>query len=149
VDAATRASAPAFHEEDDLESINYIAVLAAAASTFAIGGLWYSPLLFQRAWMEASNLTARDLGAGGTGRIFGLAFIFALLMAFNLAMFLNAPGTTAAWGATAGLLSALWVVLGIGTIALFERRPAAYTLVNGGYWIVAFAVMGTILGAWR
>ena len=52
------------------------------------------------------------------------------LVALNLAMFLNAPDTTVAWGATAGLLSAVWVVLGIGTIALFERRPSAYTLVN-------------------
>ena len=132
-----------------MESINYLAVLTAAASTFAIGGLWYSPLLFQRAWMKASNLTEHELSAGGSGRIFGLAFLFALLMALNLAMFLDAPGTTLAWGAAAGLLSALWVVLGIGTIALFERRPAAYTLVNGGYWIVAFAVMDAILGAWR
>jgi hypothetical protein len=56
--------------------LNYYAVLAAAVSTFVIGGLWYSP-------------------------------------------------------------------------ALFERRSWRYVAVNGGYWIVAFTVMGAILGAWR
>ena len=129
--------------------INYLAVFAAAASTFLIGGLWYSPLLFQRAWMRANNLTENDLRAGGQAKIFGLSFVFALVMALNLAMFLNAPDTTTTWGATAGLLAAIWVALGIGTVALFERRPLAYTAINGGYWLVSVVVMGAILGVWR
>jgi hypothetical protein len=71
-------------------------------------------------------------------------------MALNLAAFLSGPDTTVAWGATAGALAGVgWVALGIGVVALFERRPLAYTLVNGGYWAVAFTVMGAILGAWR
>jgi hypothetical protein len=132
-----------------LESINYLAVLAAAAATFLVGGLWYSPVMFQRAWMNANNLTEADLARGGTGKIFGLAFVFAVVMSLNLAMFLNAPGTTVTWGATAGALTAVWVALGIGTVALFERRPAAYTAINGGYWFVSLVLMGAILGAWR
>jgi hypothetical protein len=130
-------------------SLNLLAVLVAAISAFLIGGLWYSPALFQRAWMRANNLSEADLNAGGAAKIFGLAFLFALVMALNLAMFLNAPDTTASWGATAGALAAIWVALGIGTVALFERRPAAYTVINGGYWVVALTVMGAILGAWR
>lgn len=130
-------------------SINYLAVVAAAASTFVIGGLWYSPMLFQRAWMKANRFTDADVQGGNQAAIFGLAFVFAVIMALNLAMFLNAPDTTTAWGATAGLLSAVWIVLGIATVALFERRPLAYTAINGGYWLVAFVVMGAILGAWR
>ena len=132
-----------------MSSINYLAVLVAAVSTFAIGGLWYSPLLFQRAWMRANNFTQTDVTKGNVGMIFGLAFVFAVAMSFNLAMYLNAPDTTTAWGAMAGGLSAIWVVLGIGTVALFERRPFSYTAINGGYWLVSFVVMGAILGAWR
>ncbi|HXW07662.1 MAG TPA: DUF1761 domain-containing protein [Vicinamibacterales bacterium] len=132
-----------------MDQLNWLAVLAAAASTFVIGGLWYSPALFQRAWMSANGFREADVAGGSMGRIFGLSFVFALVMAVNLAMFLNAPGTTAAWGATAGVLAAIWVVLGIGTVALFERRPWTYTAINGGYWLVSFAVMGLILGGWR
>ena len=132
-----------------METINYFAVILSAASTFVIGGLWYSPLLFQKAWMRANGLTEADLEKGSTGIIFGLAFLFAVVMAVNLAMFLSGPDTTLAWGATAGALTAVWVALGIGTVALFERRPPAYTAINGGYWFVSFVVMGTILGAWR
>lgn len=129
--------------------MNHLAVITAAVSTFVIGGLWYSPLLFHKPWMAANGFTDDDLRKGNTGAIFGFAFVFALVMAYNLAAFLEAPGTTTAWGATAGLLAAIWVVLGIATVALFERRPWSYTFINGGYWIVSFVVMGTIIGAWR
>lgn len=132
-----------------MENINIPAILVAAVATFVIGGLWYSPVLFHGAWMRANRFGEADVSTGNTGLIFGLAFLFAVVMSFNLAMFLDAPGTTMAWGATAGGLASIWVLLGIGTVALFERRPATYTLVNGGYWVVSLIVMGAILGAWR
>lgn len=130
-------------------NINVWAILAAAVASFIIGGLWYSPALFQGVWMRANRFTAADVGTGNMGLIFGLAFAFAVVMSLNLAMFLDAPDTTMAWGAAAGGLASIWVLLGIGTVALFERRPAVYTLVNGGYWVVSLIVMGAILGAWR
>jgi hypothetical protein len=129
--------------------LNWFAVLTAAVSTFLIGGLWYSPVLFGRAWMSANGFTQQNLG-GNTGTIFGFAFIFALLMSANLAAFLADAKTTAAWGATAGFLAGFgWVALGIATIALFERRSWKYIAINGGYMTVAFTLMGLILGAWR
>jgi hypothetical protein len=129
--------------------VNYLAVAAAALSMFLIGGLWYSPLLFHRMWMKANGFKETDV-KGGEGKIFGLAFLFSLLMAANLAAFLAGPDTNLAWGATAGLLAGLgWVALGIGIVALFERRSWTYILVNGGYFVVSFTVMGAILGAWR
>lgn len=130
--------------------VNWLAVLAAAVSTFVIGGLWYSPVLFGRAWMSVNNLSEADLAKSNMARIFGLSFFFALIMAANLAAFLAEPRTTAAWGATAGFLAGFgWVALGIATIALFERRSWKYALINGGYMTVSFVIMGLILGAWH
>jgi Protein of unknown function (DUF1761) len=130
--------------------INWFAVLAAAVSTFVLGGLWYSPALFGRAWMAVNNLNNEQLAKSNMAKIFGLAFVFALFMAANLAAFLAEPKTNATWGATAGFLAGFgWVALGIATIALFERRSAKYVLINGGYMTVAFVLMGLILGSWR
>ena len=138
-------------EEDvSMPHINWLAVLAAAVSTFALGGLWYSPALFGRAWMSVNNLNSAELAKSNMARIFGFSFVFALVMAANLAAFLAEPKTTASWGATAGFLAGFgWVTLGIATIALFERRSAKYVLINGGYMTVSFVLMGLILGAWR
>ena len=130
--------------------INWLAVLAAAVSSFVLGGLWYSKALFGRAWMSANNLSDADLAKGNLAKIFGLSLVFAVVMAANLAAFLAEPKNTAAWGATAGFLAGFgWVALSIATIALFERRSWKYTLINGGYMTVSFVLMGVIIGAWR
>jgi hypothetical protein len=130
--------------------INWLAVLAAAVSSFVLGGLWYSKALFGRAWMSANNLSDADLAKSNMAKIFGLSLVFAVIMAANLAAFLAEPKTTASWGATAGFLAGFgWVALSIATIALFERRSWKYTLINGGYMTVSFVLMGVIIGAWR
>ncbi len=130
--------------------INWLAVLAAAVSTFVLGGLWYSKALFGRAWMSANNFSESDLAKSNMLKIFGLSLIFAVIMAANLAAFLAEPKTTAAWGATAGFLAGFgWVALAIATIGLFERRSWKYILINGGYMTVSFVIMGLIIGAWR
>ena len=130
--------------------INFLAVVAAAAANFVIGGMWYSPALFGKAWMKANGFTDADLKKGSPAVIFGVSFIFCLIMAANLAAFLADPSTTIGFAVAAGVAAGLgWATLGLGVIALFERRPWSYILVNGGYLTVSFAVMGAILGAWR
>jgi Protein of unknown function (DUF1761) len=129
--------------------LNLWAVLVAAISAFVLGGLWYAPFLFGGVWKKANGLGAGEPPAANA-RIFILSFLLSLVMAVNLAMFLNDQKTNLAWGATAGFLAGLgWVAMGIGIVSLFERRPWSYVLVNGGYLTVALVVMGAILGGWR
>ena len=132
-----------------LEHLNFWAILAAAVSAFLVGGLWYSPLMFGALWKKANRFGAGEPPAA-TGKIFAITFVLSLVMAFNLAMFLNDAKTTWIWGAAAGFLAGFgWVAMGIGVVSLFERRPWTYTIVNGGYLTVALVLMGAILGAWR
>ena len=131
-------------------NVNYFAVLAAAVSTFILGGLWYSPLLFGKAWMRANNFTDTDVQTFSKARMFGWSIVFSLVMALNLAMFLAAPDTNASWGATAGALAGLgWVAMSIAIVGLFENKSWSYIAINGGYVTVAFTIMGLIIGAWR
>ena len=134
----------------DFSKINYFAVLAAALSTFVLGGLWYSPLLFGKVWMRLNNFSEEDLATFSKARMFGWSFVFALVMSLNLAMFLAAPGTNVGWGMAAGALAGFgWVAMAIAVIGVFENRSCSYIAINGGYMTVAFIVMGAILGAWR
>lgn len=132
------------------EYINVPAVFVAAVLPFVLGGLWYSPVLFGKAWMRENRFSDEDLAGGDQPKIFGLSFVFFLLMSANLAAFLATPDTTLAFGILAGFLAGFgWVALSIAVIALFERRSLNYMLINGGYMVVAFMIMGTVLGAWR
>lgn len=135
----------------DMSLVNWFAVAAAAVSAFVLGGLWYSPALFGKVWMKANGFTEADLEKNNNpAKIFGMSFVFSLVMAINLAFLYADPKINTGLGALFGFLTGFgWIAMGIGVIALFERRPWSYILVNGGYMTVALLLMGTILGAWR
>lgn len=129
--------------------INHISVFICAVMSLVVGGLWWSPLLFAKAWQHENGLTDDQLANAKPAKTFGLTFLLAWLISYNLAFFLGAPGTTWQWGVTAGLLSAVWVVCMFIIIALFEQRTLRYMAINCGYIIVYFALIGFILGIWR
>jgi len=128
---------------------NYLAVIVAALSTFLVGGLWYSPALFGKAWMRENGFTEEGMKGRSMAKIFGLAFFLALIAAINLAMFLgpeNRPAMGALWGFAAGFG---WVATFVGTHYLFERKSFALFLINAGYSVVSLTLMGVILAAWK
>jgi hypothetical protein len=128
---------------------NWIAVLVAGISAFVLGGVWYSPALFGKAWMKENDLTEEKIKSGNKGKIFGLAFLLTLVMSVNLAMFLNSPNINFRLGLLYGFLTGVWILCGIAVIGLFEHKSARYIFINGGYWLMALGLMGAILGAWR
>jgi hypothetical protein len=139
-----------------MDTINWLAVLVAGISSFVLGGVWYSPALFGNAWMKENNLTADAVKKSNKAKTFGWSFLFSLIMAANLAMYLADPAqescgpkTDLTWGLTAGLLAGVWVFCGLATVALFEMKSWRYIFINGGYCLVALGLMGAIIGAWR
>ena len=133
----------------NLSLINWLAVIVAGLSAFAVGGIWYSSPLFGSAWMIDSNLTEEQIKSGNKGKIFGFTAIFSLIMAINLAMFLADAKTDVTWGATAGFLAGIWTFCAIAIHSLFELKSWRHIFINGGYSIVSLTLMGTIIGAWR
>ncbi len=129
--------------------INHIAVLVCAVMSLVIGGLWWSPLLFAKAWQREVGLSDDELKQMNPAKAFGLTFVLAYLSSYNLAFFLGSPGTTWQWGVAAGLLAAVWAVAMYVVISLFERRTLTHILINVGYILVYFAASGFILGIWR
>lgn len=132
-----------------MDKLNWLTVFPAALSTFLIGGIWYSPALFGKAWMKENGFTEATLKASNMARIFGLAFVLGLIASINLAMFLG-PDTNVSLGAFYGFLAGFgWVATFVGTHYLFERRSLRLFLINAGYSVVSLTVMGVIIGAWR
>lgn len=125
-------------------AINPLAVLAAAAATFVIGGLWYS-VLFAKPWQRAAGVSDEAIKSGAA-RIFVGSALLALVMAASLAAFIGSGG--AVFGLLAGLAAGItWVAAAFGINYLFERRSVRLWLINSGYNVVTFGVMGVIVGA--
>ena len=142
-----------------MNSINWLAVLVAAISAFVVGGVWYSPALFGKAWMADNRLSMEQIKQGNFGKIYGWAFVFTLISAVNLGMFLAgtpeectgncAVNIDAASGAMYGFLAGLWVFCFVALHGLFEHKPWRLIFINGGYSVVALTLMGAIIGLWR
>lgn len=130
--------------------INHLAVFAAAIANMVVGAIWYSPKLFYEPWKSEAGVTDEAIREMKPGKTYGFGFLAALLIAYNLAAFLGDESTTAAWGATAGFLAGFgFAAMAFWAIATFEQRTGRYVLINGGYLVVVFTVMGLIIGAWR
>jgi hypothetical protein len=129
-------------------SVNYLAILAAALSSFLLGGLWYSQLLFGTAWQRAAGISVKQEG-GHPARVFGLSFLFALAAAAAYA-WLVPPPTGALDALLQGLLvGAAFVAASFGINYQFANRSTAMWLIDGGYHTVQFGIYGLILGLWR
>ena len=128
-----------------MPEINWIAVVVAAVASFLLGGLWYSPAMFGKAWQREAGLTDAQVASGNKARIFGLTFVLSLLAAWNFANFLG-PRPSLALGTAAGFSAGLlWVAGSFGINYLFERRSLKLFLINGGYHTLQFTIIGLVL----
>ena len=128
--------------------INWLAVVVATASSFALGGLWYGPL-FGKAWMGLSGMTKEKGAEANMAVTYGGTFALNLLIAIAIALL---PGPHSGWqsGLHTGLFASLFfVATSLGVIYLFEQQPIRLWLINAGYQVVNFCIMGSIIGAWR
>jgi hypothetical protein len=128
--------------------VNWLAVVAAALSSFLLGGVWYS-LLLAKAWRSAAGLSDADAAGGNKALIFGGAFVLALIASAMFALFLG-PNVSLTMGIGAGFAAGLcWVTTSFGINYLFERRSLRLFLINGSYHTIQFTLIGAVLGFWH
>ncbi|MBS0447415.1 MAG: DUF1761 domain-containing protein [Proteobacteria bacterium] len=133
----------------DPSQLHYGAVVVAAIVGFAIGGLWYSPILFARAWMREAGLDEARTRNARLGRVFGISLLCSIVMALNLAFFIGAKQSLG-FGIFAGAAAGIgWVAMSLAVIYLFEQRSLKLWLINSGYQVLAYTAMGAIIGAWQ
>ena len=133
----------------DISALNFFAIGVAAISSFILGGLWYSPLLFGKTWMKETGITEEAAKNQNMAKVFGFAFVASLVIAFNLAMFLGRSSTLET-GIFYGFLAGFgWVAMSFAINDLFEQRPFKLFAINAGYHTIAFTIMGAILGGWH
>ena len=132
-----------------MQMINIWAVLAAGLSSMVLGGLWYSPALFGKAWMRESGMTEEKARSSNMAKVMGTAFFLAVIGAAVFAMFLG-PKPALEFGVAAGLSAGLcWVAGSFGINYLFEQRSLKLFAINGGYHTLQYTLIGLILGLWH
>jgi hypothetical protein len=136
-----------------IQSVSCFHVFVVAAAGFLLGWLWYSPVMFNRAWvieMQNSSQALANL-KGRMCQATTVAFIFTLLSTFGLAVLIDAHHTMGAvkgaeFGAFVG-----GIVVGSRILngAVWENRSARLLRINLGHEIVLFTLQGALLACWR
>jgi hypothetical protein len=125
-------------------TINWLGIALCTLAVFVLGGPWYGPL-FGKAWMKASGLT-EEMKGGHKGMVFGGAAVAGAIAAIGLGAIIG-PAPDLMRGLHFGLLAGICLVTMSFVINyLFANRSFALLVIDGGYNIVLFAVMGAIYG---
>jgi hypothetical protein len=143
-----------------MHSVNLWVVPVAAVSSFALGGLWYSPLTFGKVW-------ERELRKGGqavpsaTKRVLAGSLAFTLIEAFAFAWTIGAywennglvaPHHFQGWtsGLQFGLIvGGLFVAAATGVNYLFSGRSMKHLAIDGGFHVARYTLYGLVLGTWH
>ncbi len=138
------------NSEEVFASVNFLAVLVSALSAFVVGWLWYGPL-FGKKWIKLNGFTEEQLREGGISMplIMVINYVATVLAAFAIAMFIGAESGMS-FGVFAGFMIAVfWIGTSRLNDVLYERKPFGLFLINLGYNLVIYVVMGAILGTWH
>ena len=136
----------------DLGSLNYLAIIVGVVFNQLLGAAWYRT--WARPWMADVGLTMEDMEAmKGTSMQwlpYVIAIVSALVFTFVLALLIQGMEAS---GALEGLLLGLlvgagFVVTAFATTYSFESRSLRLFLINIGYPLISYAIIGLLLAAW-
>lgn len=133
--------------------INYLAVVVAAVAAFALGGLWYSPLLFAKLWVNAHGYSEEQVKAmqKSAGKAYGISLVCQWLIALAMAVLVGYLHLEhLAQGLKLALLAWVGFAFPLGLMAnMFTEKRITVFFIDTGYQLVYLLIMGAILTAWR
>jgi Protein of unknown function (DUF1761) len=124
--------------------VNLLAVVLGAVAFFVVGMIWYT-VLFGKAWQKAAGITEEQMSGSNMPLIFGLSFLFELLIATMLGhTFARTDPSDNAKMMIAIGFGACVMVPAIGINYLYLRKTAAHFFIDAGHFIVGMAAMGAV-----
>lgn len=138
----------------DLGQLNWLAVVVGALIYFALGALWYSPMLFGRAWQRSIGWDESRTPPQQSVMTYVLPLIAYLVMATAVGLVAAATGTDEL---VQGIV--LGLVLGIGLSlahtfvdASFDpNKPEPWTwfAINGTYHALGLVIVAVVIAIWQ
>ena len=136
-----------------LGSIRWLPVLAAAAAAFALGAVWYSPLLFGKAWLKAHAYTDEKIAAmrATAPRAYAVTFLCYIVVGAAMSVLLQRVGVVSGLtGIKLGALLGIGIAAPLGLTAnLYSDAPLSAWGIDAGHQIALLTLMGAILASWR
>jgi hypothetical protein len=131
--------------------VNYLAIILGGLGAWALGALWYSPVLFSKAWQSELGLSDEKLKNGNMALIFGLSLVCMIIMSYGLSFIIGAhpkEEMNFVHGFFHGCLAGtMFAATSIGINYLYQRKTIKLYLIDAVYQILMLGVSGGIMGA--
>ncbi|WP_416830875.1 MAG: DUF1761 domain-containing protein [Erythrobacter sp.] len=119
-------------------------VLAGTAAFFVVGAIWYG-VLFGKAWQRAAGLSDEDVQTGNMALIFGLTFLFEMLIAMVLWHLIARTGAASHVVMMMSVGFALGIMApAIGINYLYQRKSGLLFAIDVGHFVLGMAAMGGV-----
>lgn len=131
-----------------LASLNWLSVLLGSLTYFALGAIWYSPLLFVKQWIKLAGINVDDPSAKkGMVQTMLLSFVMMFLTCVGIGMLrLLHPPATLPESIHYGLMSGFFFAFTSMSIGyLYTKKPLGLYLVDGGYHIVGMTLASLVM----
>jgi hypothetical protein len=69
---------------NNIMKMNFLVIAAAALIPMVVGFIWYNPMIFGRAWMEASGMTEEKAKSMNMPLILALSFVLSFMLAIPI-----------------------------------------------------------------
>jgi len=137
----------------DLGQLNWLAIVVGALVYFGLGALWYSPMVFGRAWQRSIGWDESRTPPQQSAMTYVVPVVAYLVMAIAVGLLAAATGTDEF---VEGIV--LGLVLGIGLSlahtfvdASFDpNKPEPWTwfAINGTYHALGLVIVAVIIAIW-
>lgn len=138
----------------DLGQLNWLAVVVAALIYFALGALWYSPMLFVRPWQRSIGWDESQTPPQQSAMTYVVPLLAYLVMATAVGLLAAATGTD-----ELGEGIVLGLILGIGLslahtfvdASFSPEKPEPWTwfAINGSYHALGLVILAVIIAVWQ
>lgn len=133
----------------NLSQLNWIAVIVAALAGYLPGAIWYSPIGFLRPW-------ARELGIDlnnppkrkNVGFKVAIGVLPALAAATVFALILGHPVGLHHALVMAVAVAGAFISTSFALQYLYESRSPTFWLINSGFHMLQYLIMGLVLSLW-
>lgn len=139
---------------DGIGELNWLAVVVGAVIYFALGALWYSPVLFGRRWQRSIGWDAEQRPPEMQVTTYVVPLVAMLVMAVAVGLLAAAIGTD---DFADGLV--LGLVLGIGLSLMHtlvdatfdpnKPEPWVWFAINGSYHALGLIIVAVLVSVWR
>jgi hypothetical protein len=137
----------------DLSTINWLAVMVGTLIWFALGALWYSPVLFARPWQRSLGWDPDQKPPQANAATYIVPLIAYLVMAIGMSLLAGATGSD-----TFGEGVVLGLVIGVGFAAMHSLVDATFApnlpqrgtwfAITASYNLIGLLIVSVLVSIW-